>query len=552
MRTAVRPGQVGGLRGASGIAGLLVLLATIGAGVAAPANAAVAAVTAFPQSLPEASTPTLMRVGSFLGTHGLPAYEVTVNWGDGTRTENAEVLYSPDATHFEVFAGHAYVDEGEFPLSFEVVDAADQNNISTTSTIATSSVADADNLVFTGGSLAPTAGVPFNATLGTFTDTYAGNTASDLTASVDWASGMGIEQSPGVVSGSAGRFAVAGSHTYPAAGRFEIFWLVHDDYPGNGSSSGTFTRAGVLASNVLSVSLTGAGKGSVSGPGIGCPSVCSAIYATGTLVTLTAVSTTGSTFTGWGGACAGSGTCSVALSSDRSVIANFTEDPPGRHGLTVLRSGTGSGTVTSSDGQINCGMSCTHIYADGAKVALTALAAPGSTFTGWGGACGGVKDCTVTIAGDRLLSATFSSTRAGPAPEDSALSISPARFAAADTGPAIAASAPRSGATISYRDSENATTRFTIERPASGIRRKARCTAPPRHLAKGAHPRACTRYLPLGSFSHTDAAGANHFHFSGRLGTGKLAPGPYSMTVVPRNRAGRSGATLRRTFRIAR
>ena len=55
--------------------------------------------------------------------------------------------------------------------------------------------------------------------------------------------------------------------------------------------------------------------------------------------------------------------------------------------LTVSRSGNGQ--VTSADKTISCGTKCSALYALNASVTLTAAAASGSIFTGWGGACSG-------------------------------------------------------------------------------------------------------------------------------------------------------------------
>ena len=79
------------------------------------------------------------------------------------------------------------------------------------------------------------------------------------------------------------------------------------------------------ASHLLSVSRTGTGTGTVfSSPGgISCGSACSASYASGTSVTLTASPSSGSTFGGWSGACTGTGTCTVSMSAARSVAATF-------------------------------------------------------------------------------------------------------------------------------------------------------------------------------------------------------------------------------------
>ena len=55
------------------------------------------------------------------------------------------------------------------------------------------------------------------------------------------------------------------------------------------------------------------------------------------------------------------------------------------------------------------GNECTQTYAPGAIVTLTARAAAGSGFTGWGGACAGAgtADCVVTMSAARAVTATF-------------------------------------------------------------------------------------------------------------------------------------------------
>src|SRR5207244_8485831 len=61
----------------------------------------------------------------------------------------------------------------------------------------------------------------------------------------------------------------------------------------------------------LTVNKAGTGSGTVtsSPAGIDCGTSCSADYASGTLVTLTAAASAGSTFTGWSGGCSGTGDC---------------------------------------------------------------------------------------------------------------------------------------------------------------------------------------------------------------------------------------------------
>ncbi len=82
--------------------------------------------------------------------------------------------------------------------------------------------------------------------------------------------------------------------------------------------------------------------------------------------------------------------------------------PIKRPTLTVTKSGTGSGTVTSSPSGINCGSTCSAGFAKDTSVTLTAAADSGSTFTGWSGDCSGTSaTCTVTMSAARSVTATF-------------------------------------------------------------------------------------------------------------------------------------------------
>jgi hypothetical protein len=78
-----------------------------------------------------------------------------------------------------------------------------------------------------------------------------------------------------------------------------------------------------------------------------------------------------------------------------------------RFTLSIAKSGTGSGTVTSSVGGINCGTTCSADFDAGTSVTLTAVAGSNSTFVGWSGACSGAGPCTVTVDAAKTATATF-------------------------------------------------------------------------------------------------------------------------------------------------
>src|SRR6188768_3306704 len=172
-------------------------------------------------------------------------------------------------------------------------------------------------------------------------------------------------------------------------------------------------RFNVAAStNRLTVTVGGSGIGIVtSNPsGISCPGTCAAEFATGTNVTLTATPTSESTFNGFSGAgCGGPGSsCTVAMNGDQNVTGIFTAIvPPPMSTLTVQKSGSGSGTVTSAPSGIDCGGTCSASFLTGNSVTLMATATPGSTFVGWSGACSGAGSCTVTMSSNQIVSAQF-------------------------------------------------------------------------------------------------------------------------------------------------
>ena len=158
----------------------------------------------------------------------------------------------------------------------------------------------------------------------------------------------------------------------------------------------------------LSVAKTGDGDGEVtsSPAGISCGGACAADFEAGTLVTLTANPTGGSLFSGWGGACGGTGTCRVTMSQAQTVTATFIR-APSFFTLSVVKIGSGDGEVTSSPSGINCGGACAADFEAGTPVTLTANPASGSTFDGWGGACAGTGACTVAMNQRQDVTATF-------------------------------------------------------------------------------------------------------------------------------------------------
>ncbi len=98
----------------------------------------------------------------------------------------------------------------------------------------------------------------------------------------------------------------------------------------------------------------------------------------------------------------------------KAYISKGTTPPPTSYALTITKSGTGSGTVRSSTGGIDCGSTCSANITSGTTVTLTAAAASGSTFGGWSGACSGTATtCAVSMNAARSVGAAFSSSGGG-------------------------------------------------------------------------------------------------------------------------------------------
>jgi YVTN family beta-propeller protein len=124
-----------------------------------------------------------------------------------------------------------------------------------------------------------------------------------------------------------------------------------------GSNNVTVIDGGVGTEFTLSVVETGSGSGHVTSnaAGIDCGSTCVASFVGGTPVSLSAAPNSGSTFSGWDGACTGTdpNACVVALDSNQSVTATFTLTippdfslSPASASLTIKRGGQGNDVLT--------------------------------------------------------------------------------------------------------------------------------------------------------------------------------------------------------------
>lgn len=229
-------------------------------------------------------------------------------------------------------------------------------------------------------------------------------------------SGSVTSSPPGINCGAACSASFPSGTTVtltPAAGIGSTF----TGWSGACSGTGVCTVAMTAAKNVtatfaatsFTLTVTASSGGSITStpPGINCFTSCTASFPTGTTVTLTAVPASGFLFSGWSGACSGTGLCVVTMNADKTVSALFVALPPPPPlpflGVTVM----GNGSVTSSPAGINCGATCIANFVSGATVILTAIPANGSAFSGWSGACSGAAGCVLTMNDNKTVTATF-------------------------------------------------------------------------------------------------------------------------------------------------
>jgi hypothetical protein len=151
--------------------------------------------------------------------------------------------------------------------------------------------------------------------------------------------------------------------------------------------------------------LTISGPGSVSAdvPGLECGQSCTTTWNAATELELTAAPRPGFKLARWGGACAGGGSCSVAVAPGATVSALFA---PVVFRLSV--SVAGRGTVRSSRSGITCRPRCSATFPSYTPLRLTATPAKGWRFRSWSGACrGSNRSCTVPMTAATRARAVF-------------------------------------------------------------------------------------------------------------------------------------------------
>ena len=111
----------------------------------------------------------------------------------------------------------------------------------------------------------------------------------------------------------------------------------------------------------------------------------------------------------------------MTMDSAKNCVANFA-GAPASFSLSVSKTGTGSGLVTSDPAGVDCGSSCVSSFPAGTTVDLSAVAAAGSAFEGWSGD----PDCAdgaVSLSAPTQCSARFQGASQPPTPPGDAQAI---------------------------------------------------------------------------------------------------------------------------------
>ncbi|MEN9354894.1 MAG: hypothetical protein RL318_2219 [Fibrobacterota bacterium] len=120
-------------------------------------------------------------------------------------------------------------------------------------------------------------------------------------------------------------------------------------------------------------------------------------YDSNSVVTATATANSGYKFTGWSGACTGTGACSITMNAAKSLTATFAVIHVIPKYTLTTSAGNGSIALSPSGGN----------YDSNTVVIATATPPTGYVLSGWTGACTGTGACSITMNKDATLGATW-------------------------------------------------------------------------------------------------------------------------------------------------
>jgi streptogramin lyase/PKD repeat protein len=202
-----------------------------------------------PAALVNAPVATFIDIG---GPEDPGNYTTTIDWGDGTGTQNGSVVHANGV--FSVVGSHTYVEESSYTITVSIVDAEGlPYYVFSTASIGDAPLTPIDTTVDT------SEGSFFSGVVGSFNDAGGLEAPSDYSVVIDWGDG---HQSGALLQPNAnGGYDILGDHTYAEEGTYSIQVSVQDD---GGSNTVVASTANVADAPLSAVAFDFSGTTGVS------------------------------------------------------------------------------------------------------------------------------------------------------------------------------------------------------------------------------------------------------------------------------------------------
>ncbi|PQJ97192.1 InlB B-repeat-containing protein [Chromatium okenii] len=146
----------------------------------------------------------------------------------------------------------------------------------------------------------------------------------------------------------------------------------------------------------LNVNFTGTGTVTVTHARVGtdCTTNCSLLYTNGSLVALNATPASGYSFTGWETDCTGTGICSLTMTANKTVTANFILNT---YSITATANPTAGGSISCSPNPVTSGNTAN----------CTATPNTGYALSNFSGDCSGTTCALTNVTAAKAVTANF-------------------------------------------------------------------------------------------------------------------------------------------------